>query len=181
MPKTSVHENDFTSGWEHHVGLSGQAGNVKPIAVTHTVNKVPDHHLRFRVCVPHQPHALAALLGAHRVHLAPTQPSRGRKAGARPPSSPKIFLGASALKFLCPPPTPSPTHPLSPAACRNRGRSGRGSRRTPGGSALVWRTAGNRSRLSLRARNRASNLYIPSGSGFAGSAAGGKILTVFTP
>jgi len=69
VPKTSVYENDFTSGREHHVGFARKFPDVKAVAVAHAVNKAADYHLRFGVRSPDQAHARAALLWAEGVHM----------------------------------------------------------------------------------------------------------------
>ena len=47
MPKTSVHEYDFSPGNKDKIRLAGQVFAMKPETEAKTVGKLPDYQFRF--------------------------------------------------------------------------------------------------------------------------------------
>jgi hypothetical protein len=46
MPEATPDLNDPLEAWEHDIGFAGEIGDMKPIAIAHSVDQPPHDHFR---------------------------------------------------------------------------------------------------------------------------------------
>jgi hypothetical protein len=68
VPEASMHEDRFFPAPKNQIGFSWKIARVKPVAVTHCMNEMPDEHLRLRILAADTPHIFGAARRCKTIH-----------------------------------------------------------------------------------------------------------------